>query len=40
MLAGSFIIGGRILRIAILNHDAGLETFYKSEKLNHFAGLW
>ncbi|GAB2701526.1 fatty acid desaturase family protein [Aliiglaciecola aliphaticivorans] len=36
----SWILGGRILGIAILNHDAGHDTLFRSRQLNHFVGRW
>ena len=35
-----FIIAGRILRIGILNHDAGHLTLFKTRKLNAIVGRW
>ncbi|MDO6711816.1 fatty acid desaturase family protein [Aliiglaciecola sp. 2_MG-2023] len=36
----SWIIGGRILGIAILNHDAGHNTLFRTPSLNHYVGRW
>ncbi|MFA3790161.1 fatty acid desaturase [Aliiglaciecola sp. SL4] len=36
----SWIVGGRILGIAVLNHDAGHGTLFRSHRLNHIVGRW
>ncbi|GAC14657.1 fatty acid desaturase family protein [Aliiglaciecola lipolytica] len=36
----SWVIGGRILGLAILNHDAGHNTLFRNQKLNQTVGRW
>lgn len=39
-LIASALMGGRILGIAILNHDAGHLTLFRSKRLNFIVGRW
>ena len=40
ILVSTLLVGGRILGFAILNHDAGHETLFKTRRLNHWLGKW
>ena len=40
ILLGLLLISGRQLGLAVIMHDCGHRTFFKSEKLNKFVGQW
>lgn len=40
LLVGAMLLGGRHLGLAILMHEAGHKTFFKTQALNRWAGQW